>query len=73
MKERCIFRVQFVGDMWRVLENSDQDDFGRYEYRIMHNRRVIERFRRTNGRKAIERCMMYALGCVIDISWGELL
>ena len=62
-----------MGDMWRVLESSDQDNAGRYEYRIIHNRRVFERFRQINGRRAIEQCMRYALGCGIDISWGEVL
>lgn len=73
MKERCIFRVQFVGNMWRVIECSNQDNTGLNEYRIVLNRRVIEKLRRTNGQKAIERCMMYALGCIVDISWGEVL
>ena len=73
MTEHCIFRVQFVGDMWRVMESDKQDESGRYKYRIMHNRRVFERFSRTNGRRAIEQCMRYALGVGIDIYWRETL
>lgn len=71
MEKYCIFRVQSFSGMYRVLESSDQDNAGRYEYRIMHNRRVLERFRRTNGRRAIELCMRYAMGCGVDINWEE--
>ena len=73
MKEKCIFRVQFAGDMWRVLESVKKDEDGRCDYRIMHDRRVYERFSRTNGRGAIEQCMRYALGCGIEIFWGAVL
>lgn len=71
MKDLCIFRVQFAGDMWRVLESSVVDESGQYEYRIMHKRRVVERFKRCNGRRAIELCMRYAAGCGIDIWWEK--
>jgi hypothetical protein len=73
MKETCIFRVQYFGEMWRVLRGMDEDEAGRHQYRIMHNRRVHEKFRRTNGKRAIEQCMRYALGCGIDIEWGNIL
>lgn len=73
MNEVCIFRVQFVGDMWRVMESVKPDEAGRYLYRIMHKRHVYEKFSRTNGQRAIEQCMRYALGCGIDIEWGNVL
>lgn len=73
MKETCIFRVQFAGDMWRVLESVEPEEGGRYQYRIMHNRCVYERFSWRNGRRAIEQCMRYAIGCGIDIYWEEVL
>lgn len=71
MKEFCIFRVQFTGDMWRVLESSVEDESGRYEYRIMNKRRVIERLKRCNGQRAIELCMRYAMGCGVEIWWED--
>lgn len=71
MKEFCIFRVQFAGDMWRVMESSVEDENGRYNYRILHKRKVIEKFKRSNGKRAIEQCMRYAMGCGVDIYWGE--
>lgn len=71
MKGFCIFRVQLGGDMWRVMESKVADEAGRYEYRIMHKRRVVERFKRSNARRAIEQCMKYAMGCGIDIWWEE--
>lgn len=73
MKRKCILRVQFVGDMWRVLESLESDKSEMYEYRIMHNRRVFEKFKSPNGRRAIEQCLRYALGCGIDICWREVL
>ena len=73
MKEKCIFRVQTFGRMWRVMESVEQDENGRYKYRIMNKRRVCEKFSRANGRTAIEQCMRYALGCSIEIGWGEIL
>lgn len=73
MKRRCIFRVQFEGSMWRVLESLEKDEAGRYEYRIMHNRRVLERFRQFTGCRAIEQCVRYALGVGVEIYWGEVL
>ena len=71
MKEKCIFRVQFAGDMWRVMESLEKDVAGRYQYRIIHKRRVMEKFYRRNGRRAIELCMIYAMGCGVDINLGE--
>lgn len=73
MKRRCIFRVQFEGSMWRVLESLEKDEAGRYEYRIMHNRRVLERFSQFTGCRAIEQCLRYALGVGAEIYWGEVL
>lgn len=73
MTEHCIFRVQFVGSMWRVMESDKPDKSGQYRYRIMHNRVIYEKFMRTNGRGAIEQCMRYALGVGIDIYWGSVL
>lgn len=71
MKDLCIFRVQFAGDMWRVLESSVVDECGRFEYRIMNKRRVVERFKSRNARRAIELCMRHAAGCGLDIWWEE--
>ena len=59
--------------MWRVQESLEKDEKGMYEYCIMHNRRVLERFRRFTGCTAIEDCMRYALGVDIDIYWKEVL
>lgn len=73
MEEICIFRVQHVGNMWRVMESVNKDDAGRRQYRIIHNRRVYERFSRTNGQRAVELCLRYALDCDIDISWRGVL
>ena len=73
MKETCIFRVQFAGDMWRVMESNKIDPAGRYEYRIMNKRRVFERFRRANSCRAIELCMRYAMGCDVEMNWGTCL
>lgn len=69
MKEFCIFRVQNVRDMWRVMESSVADEAGRFTYRIIHYRRVVERFKSTNGQRAIEQCMRYAMGCSVNIYW----
>lgn len=71
MKDLCIFRVQYAGDMWRVLESSVEDESGRNEYRIMHKRKVVERLKRCNARRAIELCMRYAMDCDIDLWWEE--
>ena len=71
MKDFCIFRVQFAGDMWRVLESSVEDESGRYEYRIIHERRVVERFKWGNAQRAIELCLRYAMDCSVDIWWGK--
>lgn len=73
MKETCIFRVQFAGDMWRVMKSSKQDEAGRFNYRIINKRRVIESFSRVNGHRAIVLCLIYALGCDVDIHWGTVL
>ena len=73
MNETCIFRVQFAGDMWRVMESSKQDEAKRFNYRILHKRRVIESFRRMNGQRAIVLCLIYALGCDVNVNWETVL
>ena len=73
MKNECIFRVQYADDMWRVLKSVQPDDDGRYMYRVVRNRCVYERFRQTSERRAIEYCLRYALGCGVDVWWGETL
>lgn len=70
MKEYCIFRAQFAGDMWRVMESAVEDDGGQYSYRILNKRRVVEKLKWFNGQRAIERCVVLALGCGVDIYWG---
>ena len=73
MKEKCIFRVQFAGDMWRVMESIKPSVAGRYQYRIMHKRKVMNRFCSSNGQIAIEQCLEYAIGCDVNIYWGCVL
>ena len=73
MKKKCIFKIMYCGMLWRVVVDSEQDKYGRYTYRIMNNRRVIERIRRFNGSRAIELCMRYAMGCDVEIKWGVTL
>lgn len=73
MKEQCIFRVQFAGDMWRVMESVKPSVAGGYQYRIMHKRKVMNRFCSTDGETAIEICLKYAIGCDINVYWGCLL
>lgn len=73
MKEVCIFKVKYSGDLWKVVVSSKCDKFGLYQYRIMYNRRVMEKLRRATGKSAIELCMNYAMGCDVDIKWGEIL
>ena len=68
MNETCIFRVQFAGDMWRVMESIKPSVAGRYQYRIMHKRKVMDRLCSANKRYAIELCLGFALGCSVDIS-----
>ena len=68
MNETCIFRVQFAGEMWRVMESIKPSVTGRYQYRIMNERKVKVRFCSTNRKFAIELCLGYALGCSVDIS-----
>lgn len=73
MKEVCIFRVQFAGDMWRVMESIKPSVAGRYQYRIMHKRKVLNRFCSANGQMAIELCLKYAMGCDVNVYWGCVL
>lgn len=73
MKETCIFRVQFAGDLWRVMESKETTEAGWHKYRIMNNRRVFLKYTSTDGQFAIERCMVFALGCGVNIHWGSVL
>lgn len=70
MKEKCIFRVQFAGNMWRVMESIGSGVTGCYRYRIMSGRKVILRFCSANGQMAIELCLEYAMGCDVKVYWG---
>lgn len=73
MQEICIFKVKYGGGLWKVVASLKCDEFGLYQYRIMYNRRVMEKLRRATGRRAIELCMRYAMGCDVDIKWGGAL
>lgn len=73
MKEKCIFRVQFAGDMWRVMESISSSVAGRYQYRILRKRIVVNRFCAANGQMAIELCLRYAIGCDVKVYWGCVL
>lgn len=73
MKEQCIFRVQFAGDMWRVMESIKPGVAGTYQYRIMNKRKVMNRFCSTSGQMAIELCLKYAIGCDVNVYWGCVL
>lgn len=57
MIETCIFRVQFTGEMWRVMESVSSSVAGRYRYRIMHDRKVINKFYSDDSKMAIEQCL----------------
>ena len=65
--------MQLDFGMWRVVESMNKDNAGMYEYRIVHNRRVYDRFRSYNGQRAIELCLTYAIGININIPWGSVL
>lgn len=70
MNEKCIFKIMYFGNLWKVVVDSKRDEYRRYTYRIMNNRRVVEKIKRFTDSSAIELCMRYAMGCDVDIKWG---
>lgn len=70
MNKKCIFKIMYCGNLWKVVVDFRKDKSGLYTYRIMNKRRVIEKIHRFNGSSAIELCMRYAMGCDVEIKWG---
>lgn len=73
MKEKCIFRVQFTGDMWRVMESINSGVAGIHQYRVLNKRRVVHRFSSSSRQMAIELCLENAMGGIINVYWGSVL
>lgn len=73
MKRRCVFRIEFEGCLWRVVEHPITTDGRKYEYRIMHDRRLLFKCRGIDARYAIETAMRFAFGCDVDVNWGIVL
>lgn len=62
-----------MGDLFRVVECPDTTSGCKFEYRVMHKRRVLFKCRSEDARFAIEQCMMFAFGCDVEIPWGVIL
>ena len=73
MKRRCVFRIEVEGDLFRVIECPITPNGRKFEYRIMHKRRVLFKCKGIDAQFAIEQCMVFALGCGVDIHWGKVL
>lgn len=73
MKKRCVFRIEVEGCLWRVIECPITPNGSKFEYRIMHKRRVLFKCRGIDARFAIESVCRFAFGCDVDINWGKVL
>ena len=69
MERRCVFRIEVEGSLFRVIECPITPNESKYEYRIMHMRRVLFKCRGVDARYAIESACRIALGCDISIDW----
>lgn len=73
MNRRCVFRIEVEGSLWRVIECPITPNGSKFEYRIMHKRRLLFKYKGVNARLAIEQCLLFAFGCDVDINWGGVL
>ena len=73
MKRECVFKIEVEGYLWRVVADPFVMGHEPRTYRIMHRRRCYAKFTCYNAQLAIEQCLMYALGCSVDIHWGKVL
>lgn len=73
MKKECVFRIEVEGYLWRVVADPFVMSDKPRTYRIMHRRKCYAKLKGFNAQLAIEQCMVFALGCSVDIHWGVVL
>lgn len=73
MKRECVFRIEVEGYLWRVVADPFIMGVQPRTYRIMHRRRCYAKLTGFDAQLAIEQCMVFALGCGVDIHWGKVL
>lgn len=71
MKSECVFRIEVEGWLWRVVADPFVMCKKPRTYRIMHRRRCYAKVIGFDARLAIEQCIVFALGCGVDIHWEK--
>lgn len=67
MKNDCVFKIEYNGDLYRVVKKQ-YDYLGKvFVFKVMHRRRVLGKFRSPSDRGAIEFAMRCAFGVSVTI------
>lgn len=73
MKKECVFRIEYKGDLYRVVKHP-YDYYGKvFVFKVMHQRRVLGKFKSASDMGAIEFAMRCAFGVGVTIESGIVL
>ena len=67
MEKNCVFKIEYHGDLYRVVKHPYNYDGTVFVFRVEHKRRVLGKFKSTSDKDAIEFAMRCAFGVFVTI------
>lgn len=68
MSKDCVFKVEYKGELYRVVKHHYDNKGRMFVFRVEHKRRVLGKFKSISDQGAIEFALKCAFG---DGSWIE--
>lgn len=73
MSKDCVFKVEYKGELYRVVKHPYDNKGMMFMFRVEHKRRVLGKFKSTSERGAIEFALKCAFGDSLWIEGGMML
>ena len=71
MTKDCVFKVEYKGELYRVVKHPYDNKGVMFVFRVEHKRRVLGKFKSTSDKGAIEFALKcaFGVGLCIDAEW----
>lgn len=73
MTNECVFRIEYKGDLYRVEKHPYDYARSVFVFKVIHQRRLLGRFKSSSDKEAIEFAMKCAFGVNVTIDSGVIL
>lgn len=73
MEKDCVFKIEYHGDLYRVVKHPYNYDGTVFMFRVEHKRRVLGKFKSTSDKDAIKFAMRCAFGVGVTIESSVVL